>query len=197
MAALVALAALLAGCSSGGADPQPAPTEAAATADSPGDWTRAELERAVLEGDVGTSTVLGTATGALEDGSRSHPAVVEVTEVVADDVTTLVRFALRNVDDSDPVLPLSMFNRRTPLTDDIRDVAIVDPGRGQRLLPFVGISQTDASVSLCSCSGSPAKMSQVGQPLSATFPALDPGTTSVSLELPGFPVIEDLPVTRP
>ncbi|MDM8085636.1 hypothetical protein QUV83_12745 [Cellulomonas cellasea] len=195
VAAALALSAMLAACSSDDPAPEPAPTEVAETQASD-DWTVAELEQAVLEGDIGTSTVLATVTGALLDGPRSIPAEVEVTEVAADEVSTLVRFTLRAVDDSNPMLPLTFFNQLRPLTADIRDVAIVDAGAGLRLLPFVGVSQADADKTLCSCAGSPPRMSQVGQPLSATFPALDTATTTISLELPGFPAIEGLPVAR-
>lgn len=193
--AALALSAMLAACSSDDPSPEPAPTEVAETQASD-DWTRAEFEAAVLEGDIGTSTVLATASGALADGPRSHPAVVEVTEVAADETSTLVRFTLRGVDEESTRLPLTFFNEFRPLVDDIRDVAIVDTGAGARLLPFVGVSQANADHSLCSCSGSPGQISQTGQPLSATFPALDTATTAISLELPGFPVIEGLPVTR-
>ncbi len=193
--AALALSAMLAACSSDDPSPKPAPTEAVATQASD-EWTVEEVERAVLEGDIGTSSVLATVTGALVDGPRSIPAEVEVTEVAADEASTLVRFTLRGVDDSSPTLPLTFFNQLRPLADDIRDVAIVDAGAGLRLLPFVGVSQVNADKTLCSCSGSPARMSQVGQPLSATFPPLDAGTTTISLELPGFPVVEDLPVER-
>jgi hypothetical protein len=119
-----------------------------------------------------------------------------VTEVVADESGTTVRFTLVNLQDTHPLLGLEAFNEWRPLATDIRDVAMVDPVAAQRYLPYVGWTSADADDSLCACSAAPLHMSTAGQLLSATFPALDPSTDTVSLEVPGFPAVDDLPVTR-
>ena len=188
---------VLAACT-GGDDPDPGPaTPSAEETEAADGWTREDLTAAVFEGDIGTSQVLGTAEGQVVGPSSAFPASVEVTEVHAGSSSTLVRFTLRNVDDSDPLLPLEGFNARTPLTRDVRDIALVDAAANVRLQPFLAVPQSgERNESFCTCAAAPLQMSQEGQLLSATFPPLDAGTTTVSLELPNFSVIEDLPVTR-
>lgn len=201
-AAVLVVVALVvfAACSGGGESPSPEPTGSASSApvdEAAAGWTRQEIATALFEGDLGTVEDLGTAVGELVGPSSSFPAEVTVTQVSAGRASTLVRFTLANVDDSDPLLPLHAFNAARPLTRDIRDVALVDPAQNLRFLPFLGqLDPDDPMKSFCTCSAAPLQMSQEGQLLSATFPPLPEGTTTVSLELPGFPLIENLPVTR-
>jgi len=197
-AAVVVGLLVLAGCTGGDEPDEGAPqTPTADATQAPDGWTRAELATAVFEGDIGTAEVLGRADGQVVGPSTSFPATVEVTAVEAGTSSTLVRFTLRNVDDSDPLLPLEGFNSRTPMTRDVRDIALVDADANVRLQPFLAVPQSgDRTESFCTCAAAPLQMSQEGQLLSATFPPLDAGTTTVSLELPNFPVIEGLPVSR-
>lgn len=196
--AVVAVGLVVFSSCSADEDPVPTPTAGETTAPAGDDegWTRAELEALVFEGDIGTSTVLGSASGEVRSRPTPFPAEVEVTEVTAGPASTLVRFTLSNVDDSTPLLGLESFNARTPLTRDIRDIAIVDGTLGQRLQPFIGVQADKPDTSICTCAAAPAQMSTEGQLLSGTFPPLDPGTTTVTVEIPGFPAIEDVPVTR-
>ncbi|MCL3859931.1 hypothetical protein [Actinotalea sp. K2] len=193
---LVAFAA----CTPSDPEPTPGPTSSAspdATQEPEADgWTRAEIAAALFDGDIGTSEVLGSVDGQVTGPSSAYPATIEVTDVLAGQESTLVRFTLRNVDDSDPLVPLEAFNAATPLTRDTRDVALVVSAEDQRLQPFLAVTDGDRTTSFCTCSTAPVQMSQRGQLLSATFPPLDAGTEQVSLELPGFPLVEDLPVRR-
>jgi hypothetical protein len=202
-AVVVVVLAVVVACSLHGSDKgtaQPPTSTTASTAPTDPATTRAmtreELQAAVFGGDVGSTTVLGQVDGAVYDSVDPHPARIEVTEVTAFATSTLVRFTLVNLKDDDPLLSLEAFNRKTPLTHDIRDVAIVDTAGQQRYEPYVGVSTSDKTVSLCTCAASPLGMSEVGQPLSATFPPIDPSATTLSLDVPGFPEIKDLPVTR-
>jgi hypothetical protein len=179
---------------------EPAPTvrsTSEATAEPGADeWTRGELAAALFESaDTGA---LGTAAGAVPNSAGPNPATIEVTAVHASATSTLVWFTLLNVDDSDPTLHPEGFNADEPGALDIRGITLVDAVLGQRLRPFVGHPVADDTLGspLCACSNAPLQMSTKGQLLSAVFPALDPGAATVTLELAGFPAIEDLPVTR-
>ena len=189
---VVAGFALFAACSGGGPGSGSAPS---ATSSADRGWTRAEVAAAVFAHSAKT-TVLGTADGVIVDHG-SFPATVEVTEVKAGDASTLVRFTLKNPADTDVSIPLGAFNARQPLTKDIRDIALLEPAQNQRLQPFLALHDpADPSYSSCTCSSSPKQMTKKGQMLSATFPPLDKGTKTVSIELTGFPVIANLPVSR-
>ncbi|MGN8246573.1 hypothetical protein ACTHAM_000237 [Cellulomonas soli] len=195
VAALLAGVLVLAGCT-GDDEPDPTASASAAAPEPARDWSRAEIEELVFEGDLGTSTVLGSAEGQVPDLVDVLPARIDVTKVEADEASTVVWFTLVNLQDTDPLLDLAAFNEWRPLATDIRDVAMVDPVAEQRYQPYVGWTSADEDNSLCACASAPLHMSTVGQLLSATFPALDPTTGTISLEVPGFPAIEGLPVTR-
>jgi len=157
--------------------------------------TRAELESAVFDGESGGGEVLGSAEGAVPDQASPRPARIDVTAVLADETSTTVWFTLVNTEDTDPLLQLSAFNAQRPLANDIRDIALVDPGAKVRYQPWVGQLVGEDS-SICTCSNAPLGMSDVGQLLSGAFPPIDPSTSTVTFEVPGFAPIEDLPVTR-
>ncbi|GEM_PF-1227769 len=199
LAALALVVALVAGCT-GEDDPNTSPssgTSATQGGDDPTAMTREELQDAVFEGDLGTSTVLGSVEGAVPDPAKTLPARIDVTSVTADEVSTVVRFTLANLEDTDPLVQLSAFNEFRPLAGDIRDVAIVDTTASQRLRPYVGYQgEVGQDAGICTCSDAPLQMSRVGQFLSATFPPLDPSTTEISVEIPGFPAVENVAVTR-
>ncbi|GIG19396.1 hypothetical protein Cch01nite_01200 [Cellulomonas chitinilytica] len=193
----VLVAVLLAGCT-GKDDPSPtsAPSGSSSAAKNTS-MTREELQKAVFGADLGTSTVLGSVDGAVPDPAHPLPARIDVTSVVADDSSTVVKFTLVNTAGTDPLVQMSAFNKWRPLAGDIRDVALVDPDAGLRLRPFVGwLGDTSHDAGICTCATAPLQMSEVGQLLSATFPALDAATTTVSVEIPGFPAVEGVPVTR-
>lgn len=200
--ALVLGLGIFVACSVGGEEPNgngasPTPSDPS-TSDVPTQdqgWSLDEVSAALYGG--ADDVVIGSVEGAVPDRASPHPALVEVTEVRAYEDSTVVRFRLRNVDDSDPLLSLDSFNRQTPLTKDIRDVALVDVANDVRLQPFLGVPvDGERRGSFCTCSAHPTQMSQVGQTLSGTFPPLDPSADEVTFEVPGFPPLEGLPVTR-
>lgn len=188
---------VFASCSGNGPGPRSTVTSGATSGPEAKGWTRKEIATALFEGDMRTSAVLGAVTGAVPDYAKPKPARIEVTEVRASEVGTLVRFTLKNVDGSDPLLSSAAFNHKSPLTFDIRDVALIDAAQNLRLQPYLGVLPSNRDFSISTCSGMPLQMSQAGDWLSATFPPLNKGTTTVALELAGFPLIEGLPVSRP
>ncbi len=179
----------------GTAAPAPTTGASATPTTSPG-MTTEEFEAALFAGDVGTAEPVGTVEGELTDPPAQVPARVDVTQVLADEHSTLVRFTLATPDGSPADLGLPVFNQRYLLARDIRDVALVDPVAEQRYQPFIGVGVTDEENLLCACSTAPLTFSE-GVPLTATFPPLDPSTETVTLEVPWLPALEDLPVTRP
>ncbi len=166
-----------------------------ATSDPVESMTTEQFEAAVLGGDVGTSDVIGSVEGELTDGGATVPARVEVTQVLADEHSTLVRFTLASPTGEPVSIGLPVFNQRYVLARDIRDVALIDPEAQQRYTPFIGVGVADEENLLCACSTAPLSFS-VGVPLTATFPPLDPGTQTVTLEVPWLGPVEDLRVTR-
>lgn len=196
-AALVVV--VLAGCTGGDPDPVSTPSASVSASASPaGDsWTAAELAQVTLDGESSQDAVSGEIEGALyQVAGDDIPARISVTEVLADENGTTLKFVMRTLDGSDVQFDPYPFNRATPLLFDIRDLALVDPGAEVRLQPFLGTADPERPQVLCTCSRHPTVLSGEGVELAATFPPLDASTQDVVLEFPGFPALESVPVTR-
>lgn len=166
------------------AAPSPSPTSTAV------EMTAAELEALVFAADLGTSDVLGSVKGVVGRGAAATTARVDVTDIRTTEHSTLVLFTLVNTSGENGTIHPQVFNARRMLARDIRDVALVDPEAGTRYWPYLGESR-DGTRAMCACATSPVVLAaNGGQLLSATFPPLDPGTRSVTLEVPGFPGLE-------
>lgn len=191
--------ALLAGCTGG--DPAPDPTGGTPDPDQTSEvnsWTAAELARVTLEGDDAQADPLGEVEGALRQVVGDDvPARIRVTEVLADEGGTIVRFAVGSTDGSETTVAPYAFNWAHPLLWDIRDIALVDPSAQMRLQPFLGTRDQELPQPLCTCSRHPSRISDGAGELTATFPPLDASTKDVTLEFPGFPALEGVAVTRP
>ena len=188
-AAVAAAALLLAGCTSDAPD-DPTPGASA----TPHAWTRAELEAAVFAAPTEPAGAPAAVPGQILNRVTPVPAQLRVTEVVAGTAGTVLRFTLRGAGTA--AVDLEAFNKATPLTDDIRDVVLVDVAGDRRLRPYVGVSATDPSRSLCSCADSPPQVTPGERTLSAVFPPIDAATGSVTVQVPGFPPVTGVPVTR-
>jgi len=196
---VVALAvAVLAGCTGGGPTPAPTDPESAPEQSSgEGAWTPEELARVTLEVETSEESALGEVEGELYQlVGDDVPARIVVTSVDADGGGTLLRFTLASADGSDKRFEPYAFNRKSPGLLDIRDLALVDPKAQTRLHPFLGTKDPERPLILCTCSQHPMNISGVGLELSATFPPLDPATDEVTVEFPGFPALDGIPVTR-
>lgn len=189
---------LLAGCTGSDPDPEPTASASAPTADADS-WTVEELAGATLDAPVADveDDALATAEGALfQVVGEDKPARATVTAAAADDNGTTVRFVLRSLDGEEISIDAEGLSRRATGARDVRDVAIVDPVAGIRLQPFLGTSSASREDALCTCAKQPPTLSDVGGELSATFPPLDPATTEITFEIPGFPPMEGIPVSR-
>jgi len=82
--------------------------------------------------------------------------------------------------------------------NDVRETEIVVPQENMRLMPYTAVRNKDESQGdRCLCTHGFTRLSAaVPVLMSASFPALAPGIDTISLDVPGFPVIENLPVTR-
>jgi len=187
---------VLAGCTSG--DPDPAPTSSTPEPSADGDtWTAEELARATLDVPVEEADVLATVDGALyQVVGPDKPARILVTGASADDHGTTVTFVLRSGGGEEVYFEPYAFSRLNTGARDVRDISIIDPVAGIRMQPFLGTSGESRTDVLCTCAKQPPTMSDVGGELSATFPPLDPATTDIILEVPGFPSLEGIPVAR-
>ena len=137
--------------------------------------------------------------GKVPSGDGTFPAELAIIRVEATDVSTLVVFALRSTSGQDKdVLAPSAFSESTPLRPDMRDLSVTDPGAQTVLRPFLQFPQGEAPTaqSPCLCSLAPKALEEAWFPLYATVPALDAGTSSVTVKLSGFDEASDVPVTR-
>ena len=186
-AAVVLGLLLLGGCTS---DEPP-------TADEPRAWTRTALEAEVFStAPADPPGVAAPVTGTVPNRVTPIPAQLRVTEVMAGPNSTVLRFTLRGTGPAPATVDLQAFNQARPLTDDIRDIVLVDVAAERQLRPFVGVSAGDHDVSMCACADSPPEVGAEERSLSGVFPALAPNATTVTVQVPGFPPVPEVPVTR-
>lgn len=189
--------AVFVACSGGPDEPGPDPTgTGSATPTEPGEPGEPDVALADLSAALFATQedVLASADGAIPVPGEPIPATVELTDVYAGRTSTVVRFTLIATNDDGGPIHLSAFNQARMMTDDIRDVAIVDEDAELRLRPFVG-GRDRPWDGYCTCSISPRGVTTAGLPLTATFPPVDGGDT-VTVEIPGFPPLESITVRR-
>lgn len=138
--------------------------------------------------------VLASVDGEIPHRTEPIPGTVEITDVYAGPTSTVLRFTLIAKDDSHPAIPLEAFNQSRTITGDIRDVSLIDEGAQVRLQSFVGGNSFPWD-SYCACSTNPRGVTTAGLPLTATFPPVE-GGDMVTVEIRGFPPLENIPVRR-
>ncbi len=192
----VAAVLLLAGCSES-ADADGGAGTARPTAGQTPERTAEEVTEAIF-GAAGAAEPIAEAEGEiLDNGSGRTPARITVEAVTAGPESTLLRFTLYATSGEESV-SLQAFNALTPLTADIRDVKIGDPASGTTYAPYLGYETAEEKdeASFCLCSTHPKTIDTDGVHLYATYPALDPSAETATVYVPGFPELEDVPVTR-
>lgn len=203
--ALALLAALaLGGCSvqTPGARDDDSTTDAAAPSSeaSPGgddgggdELTTEEISARLLDDGEALAAIepLGTTAATLEVSPQPTEVTLEVLEVRAGPTGTLVTMQVTAAETVG--VGLSTFiTGEIGNTEYPTDMDLVDPTTQERLQPITAAEGGQ----WCQCSFLPRSIGPVPARISAGFPALDPGTTTVDLRLGTFPVVEDLPVTR-
>ena len=157
----------------------------------------AEIIAQVFEG-MENQESLAESTGLVPDISlEEFPAHVSVTSIAANERSTQMRFVLSSESSGEMTVALEAFNEAHPLTFDIRDVALEDEASGIRLLPLLGVPEGETAVgsTFCICSDSPKTIDDQGVTLDATFGPLAQGTNAVTVVIPGFDSMTDVPVT--
>lgn len=208
-AAALALAAtlLVAGCT-GDDTPDPTTTGAGGTpvpgesttvpSAEPEGPTAADVEATVGE-QVGTTEPTKVVDGELpRSGNGTFAAQAGVVAVEAGAASTRLVVALRTTSGDEEMVPLEAFNEWSPLTMDVRDLSVTDPTAQTVLLPYLGLAEgkTPPDGTFCLCSTSPKTLNGDWVTLYATLPPLTAETTTVSVDVPGFPTVTDVAVTR-
>lgn len=191
---------LLAGCTADEAPPQPEPTSDPtpdADTDEADDWTVESLGAAILEEDLveGVEPV-ATATGTVTSIGGEWEVQVDVLSVTADEDGTDLTYVLRSPDGVVADGDRHAWGDGRKIYNDTRSIAILDEEGEARLQPYTGYTSFDRdSQAFCACSSMPSSVGE-GDVLGALLPPLDPATTSVTVEFPGFEPLTDVPVTR-
>ncbi|MGW6129074.1 hypothetical protein ACWFNE_03515 [Cellulomonas sp. NPDC055163] len=184
---------LVAGCTG---DDTPSPDDTTSSDGSSSDWTATELIEAVSAQE--DDEVLRSVEGELAYQQVPAPARFEVVDIAADDQATTLVLRLTYLGDGDLQVASTYLSPDVRLADDVRGLALQVPTENIRYQPTLAASSTDPEGTVeCLCSDL-SELVDGATPFlfTATFPALDPATRTVDLELAGFPLIEDLPVDR-
>jgi hypothetical protein len=199
VAALLAVLAV-AGCTSADdpVDPPSTPTSTAGpTGDAAPEWTADELVEAVHARPE--EEAIASADGEVAYQEVAAPARAEVLEVRAGDASTTVVYRLTYLGDGDLDVGSSYFSPERAANPDARGLALQLPEENRRLRPYLAVDDdtTTGAEPTCMCTRLPMRMFH-GRPMlqTATFPALGAATTTVDLEMLGFPLLAGIPVTR-
>jgi hypothetical protein len=182
----------LAGCTGGGDEPpaQAGPTGGGtASAGVDPDQVSADL----LDRAGRAPEPVATADGVLQvqgAGGAESPGRVEILSVQRSERGTLLSWRVSSGSGRAQLKPDTFRTDATGL--DTQGVEIVDTTGEQRLLPYRYRDET--GFSRCICSTTPVDVDEHGQVLYGLYPALAVGAQTVSVEIPGFPALEDVPV---
>lgn len=201
---VLVLAASISACTSGEATPDPTDSDEqtstssqspSQTAEQPKDPREIAQE---IEDAVEVNEPDLVVSGELPSGPSTFPAELAVLGVEASDSSTRLVLALRSASGAEETLDLAAFNERTPLMHGIRDVSVTDPTAEKVLLPYLAFpkGKDPITTSFCLCSDSPKTLSESWFTVYATMPELDPSTSTVTVTVPGFEAVSDVPVTR-
>ncbi|NKX92130.1 hypothetical protein HF995_02390 [Sanguibacter hominis ATCC BAA-789] len=200
---LLAAALLVAGCTG---DDAPEPTASGSVSTPTPGATATELEgptvadvEAMAGEQVGETEPMKVVEGEIPDtGDGTFDAQAGVVAVEAGESSTRLVVTLRTTSGAEETVPLDAFNEWSPLTMDVRDLSVTDPAAQTVLLPYLGLAEgkTPPDGTFCLCSASPKTLDGDWVTVYATLPPLDPATTTVSVDVPGFPTVTEVPVTR-
>ena len=120
----------------------------------------------------------------------------DVVRVDVSGSTTVLTWRLRSADGTSLPASGNWASGGTSSATDTRAVALIDTAGQLRLLPYVNAGQAVFGESDCTCSDTPRSVGSQGADLYATYPALSAGATTVTVVIPGFAPMPDVPVTR-
>lgn len=197
-AGVVLATVLLVGGCTGDDTPSPVDTSGDSRTEDDGgsDWTATELIEAVSAQE--DDEVLRSVEGELAHQTVPTPTRFEVVDVSADDQATTLVLRLTYLGDGTLQVPSTYLSPDVRLVRDVRGLALQVPTENIRYQPTLAALTTNPEETVeCLCSDLSEHLDAATPFLfTATFPALDPATRTVDLELAGFPLVEDLPVDR-
>lgn len=204
--ALTLAGLVLLGACTGAAEPSPttpavtSPGSAPSSSATPEteEKTPEEVESAVAGVLVGSEPAKVADGELASSGTGTFGAQLGVVSVETGAASSRLVFALRTTSGSEEPVPLETFNEWAPLTKDVRDVSVTDTAAGKVLRPFLGLTEGRSAQdqSFCLCSSSPKTLNGDWVTLYATLPPIATSTTTVAVDVPGFPTVADVPVTR-
>jgi hypothetical protein len=193
LAAVALLAGVLvAGCTGGGGDQPPAQAEPTGGATAPAGVDPEQVSADLLDRAAAAPEPVATADGVLRVQGAGGPAPgrVEILSVQRSARGTLLTW---RVSSASGLAQLKPDTFRTDATGvDTQGVDVVDTTGEQRLKPYRYRDET--GFSRCICSTTPVDVDEDGQVLHGLYPPLADGAESVSVEVPGFPTLESVPV---
>ena len=134
------------------------------------------------------ASVDGTVTALSGTVSRPAPARLEILQVQGTPSSTVLRMRLTS---AAPVQlqANSRFSRGLKINIDVAGVRLDVPPSGFSTWPDLFAPGAGRTPTICTCSLIPADLDRDGVQLSATFPPLPQGTSSVVVRLPGFSAV--------
>ncbi|WP_141372089.1 hypothetical protein [Cellulomonas cellasea] len=192
---VLATVLLVSGCT-GDDTPSPDDTPSVDSDAETSDWTATELIEAVSAQE--DDEVLRSVEGELAYQTVPTPTRFDVVDISADDQATTLVLRLTYLGDGTLQVPGTYLSPDVRLADDVRGLALQVPTEDIRYQPTLAALSTDPGGTVeCLCSDLSEQVdAAVPFLFTASFPALDPATRAVDLELAGFPLIEELPVDR-
>lgn len=173
----------------------PKPTGSASASAAPGS-VQALQDKVLAAGTPGAAAATATAAIHVLGSSGSTTSLTaEVVQVSVSGSTTLLHWRLKSGDGSPVSASGNWASGGTSSVTDTRNVALLDTAGQLRLLPYVNAGQAIFGDTDCVCSETPRTVSSTGVDMYATYPALSAGATTVTVSIPGFPAMTNVPVT--
>lgn len=204
LAGAVILTLSASACTSNDPEPEPTstisngPPDGGTTSEPPVERKSPEKIAQEIQDSVAVRDPEIVVVGKLKSGPSTFPAELAVLAVEASESSTRLVIALRSTTGEEESLDYAALNVRTPLNPGIRDVSVTDPTAERVLMPSLAYEKgkDPLTESFCLCSNSPKTLNESWFPVYATLPALDPATSAVTVNVPGFEAVPDVPVTR-
>ena len=195
--AVIALVAGMTACSGHKKDPNPGPT-ASATASGTATGIQA-LENQLLASPTNAPSV-ATASADIHLLGSSGSTVALTAQVVSVTVTggtSELHWRLASSDGSTVQAFGNWASGGNSSNTDTSQIALVDTTGKERLLPYFNAGQAIFADGDCVCSQTPRQVSSTPVDMYATYPAISDATSTVTIDIPGFAPMTDVPVTRP
>jgi hypothetical protein len=195
--AALALLAAMSACSGHKKDPSPKPSSSAtATSTSSG---LQSLENQLLASPTSAQPV-ASETAQIRLINLSGPPVgltAQVLSVTVVGATTELHWQLKSADGAIAGAAGNWASGGNSSSTDTSQIAILDPSGKERFLPYLNANQAVFGEGNCVCSDTPRQVSSTPIDMYATYPAISDAASTVTIDIPGFAPMTNVPVTRP